>query len=126
MPSVGVPVTVADKALGSLLVAVWLPQVDACPKVCVMSCTLSSRAESWLTAVSWFVRVVSVVVRAVTGCELMAINLEIVPEISIPELNPVLAEIIPIVENLKSEGSLYSTSNVDRQPGPVSLICRNQ
>ena len=34
-------------ALESLLVAVWLPQVDACPKVCVMSCTLSSRAESW-------------------------------------------------------------------------------
>ncbi len=85
----------------SLLVAFWLPQVAACPKVCVMSCTLSSNAESWETAVSWFVRLVSVVVRVVTGCESIAINLEIVPEMSIPELNPVLAEITPIVEHLK-------------------------
>ena len=100
MPSVGVPVTVAPSAAESLLVAVWLPQTDAFPKVCVMSCTLSSSAESWETAVSWFVRVVSVVVRAVTGCELIAINLEMVPAISIPEFNPVVAEICPIVEHL--------------------------
>lgn len=91
----------ADSAPASLLTAVWLPQIDACPKPCVTSCTLRSSAESLETAVSWFVSVVSVFVRAVTGCESIAINLEIVPEMSIPELNPVLAEITPIVEHLK-------------------------
>ena len=68
MPAVGVPVTVAESAVGLLLVAVWLPQVEDLPRVCVTSCTLSSKAASWERAVSWFVRVVSVVVRAVTGC----------------------------------------------------------
>ena len=100
MPWAGVPFTVAVSAVGSLLVAVWLPHTDACPKLCVALCTLNSRAESWATAVSWFVRVVSAVCRAVTGCELIAINLEIVPEISIPEFKPVLAEIVPIVAHL--------------------------
>ena len=122
MPAAGVPVTVAESAAGSLLVAVWLPQVDACPKVCVMSCTLSSRAESWETAVSWLVRVVSVVVRAVTGCESMAINLEIVPAMSIPELKPVLAEITPIVKHLNVRPEAErSTSNIHRQPRAVGF-----
>ena len=86
------------------------------------SCTLSSSAESWETAVSWFVRVVSVVVRAVTGCELIAINLEIVPVISIPELNPVLAEICPIVEHLKKSSKIYDpASNIDRQAGAAEF-----
>ena len=93
----------AESALESLLLAVWLPQTEDCPKVCVASCTLNSKAESCETAVSSFVRVVSVFVRAVTGCELIAINLEIVPAISIPELNPVLAEITPMVEYLNRE-----------------------
>ena len=105
--------------MGSLLVAVWLPQTDAFPKVCVMSCTLSSSAESWETAVSWFVRVVSLVVRAVTGCELMAINLEMVPAISIPELNPVLARDYSHRRNFKRTCGF--ASNMNRQPGAVEF-----
>jgi hypothetical protein len=52
----------------------------------------------------------------------MAINLEIVPEMSIPEFRPVLAEITPIVKHLKKLAEVYDPAfNVIRQPGTMKL-----